>query len=304
MKETIFTVNTNDNQKVFANYYTCENNKGLVVVFHGMAEHKERYDSFARFLQSNGFAVVVCDHRGHGESLYNNTIKGHFGDENGWFLNLEDLHDLIKQAQRKSNQKTYALIAHSMGALVAQSFFKRHSDEITHMLLTGIPQMPSALPVLLQLAKLLSKQSMTTQSDLLYKTSFLHFDKLTKSKEHLSWLSHNQANIQAYKEDDLCGFKFTRQGLVDLLEGFKDIKSPNSEIDKTLDTSIWFVVGEDDVTINVDQLQKRMEHYQEIGYQEVALTMIVKTGHEVLFDDCKEEVQTQVLHYLKDNHRS
>lgn len=303
MKETIFTVNPTDNQKVFANYYGCEDNQGLVVIFHGMAEHKERYNAFASYLQGNKFAVLVCDHRGHGESLYDQTIKGHFAHHDGWFLNLDDLHELVKQAQSISKQKMYSLIGHSMGAIVAQSYFKRHSDEITHMLLTGMPEIPSPLPVVSGFAKILSKQSKTKESDLLYKTSFLRFDKLTQSKEHLSWLSHNQENIKAYLEDPLCGFKFTSQGFVDLVEGFKDIKSLDSEIKKTLDTSIWFLVGEDDVTINVDQIQKRMEHYQSIGYHEVALTMIVQTGHEVLFDDCKEEIYPQILHFLKNNHK-
>ena len=90
MKETIFTVNSTDNQKVFANYYSCDNSQGLVVIFHGMAEHKERYDNFAQLLVKHGFSVLATDHRGHGESLFNESIKGHFADENGWFLNLED----------------------------------------------------------------------------------------------------------------------------------------------------------------------------------------------------------------------
>ena len=40
--------------------------KAVVQIVHGMTEHSERYDAFARFLNGRGYAVVADDHRGHG----------------------------------------------------------------------------------------------------------------------------------------------------------------------------------------------------------------------------------------------
>ena len=42
---------------------------GVVQLAHGMAEHIDRYDDFARFLASNGFVVCGNDHLGHGKSV-------------------------------------------------------------------------------------------------------------------------------------------------------------------------------------------------------------------------------------------
>ena len=41
---------------------------GVVQIAHGLAEHGERYDRFARALNAAGFVVHAVDHRGHGRT--------------------------------------------------------------------------------------------------------------------------------------------------------------------------------------------------------------------------------------------
>ena len=43
--------------------------KAVFQLVHGMCEHKERYVPFMEFLASKGYAVIIHDHRGHGESV-------------------------------------------------------------------------------------------------------------------------------------------------------------------------------------------------------------------------------------------
>ena len=50
--------------------------RGIIQVAHGMAEHIERYDDFARFLASKGFIVGGYDHLAHGESVSQSTSWG------------------------------------------------------------------------------------------------------------------------------------------------------------------------------------------------------------------------------------
>ena len=51
---------------------------GVIQLSHGMAEHKERYFDFMKFLAGNGYACVINDHRGHGKSIKNNNDLGYF----------------------------------------------------------------------------------------------------------------------------------------------------------------------------------------------------------------------------------
>ena len=48
--------------------------KGIVQILHGMSEHKERYIPFMEFLADCGYASIIHDHRGHGESVYNSKL--------------------------------------------------------------------------------------------------------------------------------------------------------------------------------------------------------------------------------------
>lgn len=42
---------------------------GIVQISHGMAENKERYNDFMKFLSNHGYIAVIHDHRGHGKVL-------------------------------------------------------------------------------------------------------------------------------------------------------------------------------------------------------------------------------------------
>ncbi len=56
---------------------TNSNIVGVVHILHGMAEHGERYNRFANYLNSIGYVVYAQDHRGHGLSATD--------DDLGWF---------------------------------------------------------------------------------------------------------------------------------------------------------------------------------------------------------------------------
>ena len=50
--------------------------KAVVQIVHGIAEFVERYDDFARYLVSLGYAVVAADHMGHGASIEGGSVQG------------------------------------------------------------------------------------------------------------------------------------------------------------------------------------------------------------------------------------
>ena len=64
--------------------YLPENElKGIVQIVHGMEEHIDRYDEFARFLARNGFVVGAHDHVGHGKSVSDVRDLGHITLDQG-----------------------------------------------------------------------------------------------------------------------------------------------------------------------------------------------------------------------------
>ena len=59
--------------------------KAAMFVVHGMEEHKERYEDFARYMNSRGIAVVTYDLPGHGETSPKSDY-GFFGERDGWHI--------------------------------------------------------------------------------------------------------------------------------------------------------------------------------------------------------------------------
>ena len=84
-----------------------ESRRDLLLV-HGLAEHVGRYEHVAAALTKGGYRVTFVELRGHGES---GGKPGHVSD---WRRYAEDLW-----AAARTIPDSYAIVAHSMGGLVA-----------------------------------------------------------------------------------------------------------------------------------------------------------------------------------------
>ena len=70
--------------------------KAVICMMHGMGEHINRYDHIAEMFATNGYAVIGCDHRGHGKS---DGKRGHFSDFDTF---LNDVDALLKVGAKKA----------------------------------------------------------------------------------------------------------------------------------------------------------------------------------------------------------
>ena len=175
MIKDILYVSPFDHQRMKAYLYEIDQAKALIVIFHGMAEHQKRYVNFALELNKNGFNVLTIDHRGHGESLYEGTLKGYFADQDGWQKNLEDCHTIIKDHRY---DLPLILFGHSMGSLFARLYLKAFASELTAVYLSGSPDESPMATVGYQFAKMICLiLGRKHPSPLLTKLSFGAFNK-------------------------------------------------------------------------------------------------------------------------------
>ena len=72
---------------------------GIVQISHGMAENKERYKDFMKFLSNHGYIAVIHDYRGHGKSTKTEDNFGYF-DENKNILK-DELYEVTKFIKEK-----------------------------------------------------------------------------------------------------------------------------------------------------------------------------------------------------------
>lgn len=288
-----------DNQKLFGSFYYPEKPKALVVMFHGMAETRFRYDEIAQKLENEGFAVLVCDHRGHGDSLYDGSLKGYFADRDGWLLNLDHLHLLIEEVRKVLGDIPMILFGHSMGSLFARSYLKRYGSELSGVYLSGSPAASPILKVAQALISLIVLGGKKKESKLMDKLSFGEFNKGVKNpKTAFDWLSVDEDNVRKYINDPLCGYVFTAQGYKDLLFGLSDVYAKDDWFGEKKDLPIRFVSGELDPAGAPKQgVEDAANTLMKHGYSNVSVVWYPGVRHEIFLDVSKEKVHADLIEW-------
>ena len=100
MLEKSFTNRTGDT--IYYLEWPKDEAKCAVVISHGMAEHPERYDDLAKYLNTKGIAVYAINQMGHG---FHAEIPGHMkkGDFDKCVSNLSELVEIAKEETGESH---------------------------------------------------------------------------------------------------------------------------------------------------------------------------------------------------------
>ncbi len=126
--------------------------KAIVVILHGMGEHKERYLDYAKWMASHGYAVYIHDHRKHGRSIVEEEeTVGIFSSEDKWEYVIDDVHFVVKDARKKVPGKDVIILGHSMGSVIARRYAAKYSQVPRAVILSGttpiISQSETILPI-------------------------------------------------------------------------------------------------------------------------------------------------------------
>ena len=73
----------------------------VIQIAHGVCEHIDRYDDFARFLASKGYVVCGNDHIGPGKSVESMEDLGFTAEKEGYRRFVDDMHILYSIMHHK-----------------------------------------------------------------------------------------------------------------------------------------------------------------------------------------------------------
>lgn len=211
--------------------------RAVLQVAHGMAEHLERYEKFARVLCENGIALYINDHLGHGLSVKNDDELGYFGEKDGWQAFVEDCHELTKIAKSENPGKPYIFFGHSMGSFVARAYSLKYSAEIDGAIYCGTAGPNPAAGAGILITKLITKlKGDHYRSKLIDKIGFGSYNSKFEGRTPFDWLSRDNFEVDKYIADKYCGFLFTAPGYGDLfaLLGFVSSKEWFAKLSKEL----------------------------------------------------------------------
>ena len=289
-----------DGLRLAAALQAPETPQAILVLVHGMAEHKERYFPFMTFLSELGFACLITDLRGHGATAADKADLGHF-DKKGDRLLVEDTLAVVRYAKELYPGKKVFLMGHSMGSLIVRCFIKRYDSEIDGLVVCGSPSRNGAAGMGILLTRIIGLfKGKRYRSKFLENMATGGYNKKFAQEGRNAWLSTNKANVQAYNNDTLCGFPFTvlgYQGLLGLMEDTYDVDDWNVT---RPELPIHFIAGADDPCIvNIQRFSEAVSFIRARGYRTVTSKVYPGLRHEILNEIGKEDVWRDVAALLK-----
>jgi alpha-beta hydrolase superfamily lysophospholipase len=257
--------------------------KGAVQITHGMGEHALRYGHVAQALTDAGYVVYAQDHRGHGA----NVGSGEPGDlgEGGWQGLVDDIGLLSAIVRAEHPNVPLILLGHSMGSFAVQQYLLDHSSDVDGVVLTG-----TAVIDLLEPALDLDQPLDLAMFNAAFQPARTDYD----------WLSRDEAVVDAYVADPLCGFGIDPASAKGMFVGARRLADPAQVALLRDNLPVYIAVGEaDPVNGGLTLLHPLVDRLKEAGLTDVTVVTYPEGRHEILNETNKDEVIGSLIAWVK-----
>ena len=263
-----------------------EKPKAVLQIVHGMEEYVERYDLFAEYMVSLGWAVIGHDHLGHGQSGIHE--RGHFSDNPmGAPLLIEDIHLITKTAKSLWPDIPLCIFGHSMGSFLTRRYLCEYSKEVRAAVIMGSGwYSPFETGTALLSAKISSFfRGAHTKSWLLTKICSLPFLFAFRKEGKNAWLSVDKANVEGFTTDPLRGFGFTAGAYQMMYQNLFEVSCYTHFDQLRRDLPVFFIAGEFDPVGGAKAVAMLEKDYKDHGFTDVTSHVVRGKRHELLFED-------------------
>jgi alpha-beta hydrolase superfamily lysophospholipase len=255
---------------------------GIVQISHGMGEHSLRYAELAEFLNRAHFHVYANDHRGHGRTAKSKEALGDFGLR-GWDALIEDMARLTRFARDRDGGLPVVLLGHSMGSFASQAYLLDHSDLLAAAVLSGSAAVD-------KLEILSSGDADLTAINREFEPARTPFD----------WLSRDNAEVDKYIADPLCGFGVIARSMATMAAASKRIIDPAELAGIRKDLPIWIMAGDKDpINHNLEWLRPVAERYRAAGIKDVSEKYYRDGRHEMFNETNRAEVYRDLIEWTR-----
>lgn len=241
-------------------------------ILHGWAEHALRYDRLARVLVDAGWAVYADDHRGHGQSGLRSDTLGDLGPR-GMDGVLDAVHAVSRRVAVEEPGVPLVVLGHSWGSFILQRYLRRWSDEIDAAVLTGTTYRdPEAPP------------AERPPPNAVFEPARTDYD----------WLSRDEAEVDLYVADPLCGFEIMRSTPA------SNARTSSDEARSAVTTTLPLLIlnGSADPIGGEAGGLALAEHHRSLGLDDVTLHAYPGARHELFNETNRDEVTADLLAWL------
>ncbi|MBT1156276.1 alpha/beta hydrolase [Aminobacter anthyllidis] len=276
--------------------------RAVVQVNHGLAEHAARYAGFADFLAARGYHVYAHDHRGHGATTAPDAPRGRFAQKNGMELVVADVGAVHDRIAEQHPGLPVVIFGHSMGGLIALNFVLRHSDRVAAATIWNANFSAGILGRLAQaiLAFERFRLGSDVPSRMLPKLTFGDWaKKIPNRRTEFDWLSRDEAEVDAYVADPLCGWDASVSMWIDVFDLVFAGADDRNFASVRRDLPFNLVGGQRDPATDggkaVEALAARMRR---MGFSNLVSKVYPETRHESLNEINREPIMADFAGWL------
>ena len=227
----------------------------------------------------------------------------YLGDEDGWRHVVDDMEALRRQVSQVFPDKPYFLFGHSMGSFLSRTHLICYPGVLDGCILCGTGHQS---PALIAGGKLiadreirrLGRKAFSVKADKLAFGAYnQHFQP---ARTRFDWISANEANVDAYIADPLCGGDTTLGLFRDMLDGLSIItkQSQMNKMDKEL--PVLFISGDQDPVGDMGKgVEKAYRCFRKAGLRDVSMKLYHGLRHEILNETGRQYVYRDVLDWLE-----
>ncbi len=257
--------------------------RAILQITHGVGEHALRYGRLAAAAADRGYVVYSHDHRAHGASAPSAEDLGVLG-EDGWSELVRDIGRVGDLARAAHPDLRLGLVAHSLGSFATQQLLLDRSADIDAVVLSGT----AAIDLLEPMMDLDAPMDLSA-----FNAPF------QPQRTDFDWLSRDDAEVDAYIADPLCGFGLDLPGGRAMFVSARQLADPERVAQMRSDLPVHITVGEADPVGGGGALVDALvDRYRQAGLTDVTKTVWPGARHEVFNETNRDEVVTELLDWI------
>ena len=276
--------------------------RAIVQICHGINEYAGRYDSFARFLTTQGFLVIAHDHAGHGQTATCKEELGQWLPGDAWRRLCDDLHVCAVNERRLAPRLPFFLFGHSMGSFVVRCYPLYYQEPLAGVILSGTAdQRPALLNCGLALARALIRRYGWDHRSIVLRNMVFggYVRRFAPAANAAVWISRDQTVTEAYVRDRYCRFIPSVGMFAEVFRGMKQMATAAAFAALPASTPVLLFAGAQDPVGDCGRGVRRVYARYSAGHADVQLRLYPEGRHEMLHELNYEEVYADIAAWLQ-----
>ena len=277
--------------------------KGVIQVSHGINEHGERYNEFAKFMNDNGYIVYMEDHTSQGKSRSKDEEVVYFGKNGDQRLVLDLIHTKNEIKKDYPDLPIYVL-GHSLGTSIIRKYIQNHGCDYEKVIINGGGLAPiKGMNLVIGIGNFLSLFGSKRPSkffDNIFRQTQLKLKEKVEIDHFIEWLTRDEDINQRDMKDEYLYIRLSVSAFVDMLKLIRDVNKVKSIEKAKHDKPILIMSGTHDPATNFGELVVDLHNiYTTFGYNS-RYKLYPEGRHDTLQEINRLEVYQDILDFLEE----